>query len=329
MSTKIKMLWKEWLASSNTQDEQAKRRRRYSLLLLLLLFIGFATYGTYSYFTTSTSLAKAKVKLDDGKSVQLGDGNGTIQSGDGTASANQVVNTNNPGLANRSNTTTNAATPTNSGNAGNTSNTSNQSDNNNNGSGFDNYKAFGEFDWVYVGKTFGNEAPSLADTFSLPEYNQYLETTDATTFNNVNHGDVFRKTVRLKITGDSKEVATTVINWGKVANEDVKNISGALYVKKGQLLANGQAPVFSLDGFTQVFANIPTKSDADYTDQAISVTAGEYLDIELVIAVKNDAVIASDVPLASILRQITVTLTQNQGSILDRAFSDTDLALEK
>lgn len=383
MSTKLKMLWKEWLASGNTQDEQAKRRRRYSLLLLLLLFIGFATYGTYSYFTTSTSLAKAKVKLDDGKSVQLGDGNGTVNSGDGTASAGQAVNTANPVLAgtatpqnNASSTnqtpTTNSTpqqsgigtgyqqenqptTPSDGGNAnggdngsgdsgdnggttpdnpgttpddnGNTpTNPSNPDDTNNNN---DNYKQFGEFDWVYVGNTMANVAPSLVDTFKLSSYNRYLVGTDGMTFNNVTGGDVFRKTVRLKVTGTSKEKIATVISWGHVANEALENITGALYVKKGQLTADGEAPAFSADGFQTAFASIPTDADASYTDEAISVSAGEYLDIELVVAVRNDAKIIQDVPLANILREITVTLTQNEGSILDRAFSNSDLSLEK
>lgn len=45
--------------------------RRYSMLLMALLFIGMATYGTYAYFTDSTSV-DGSIKLKLG-TVELGD----------------------------------------------------------------------------------------------------------------------------------------------------------------------------------------------------------------------------------------------------------------
>lgn len=51
----------------NNQENQKKQngRRRYSVLLLALLFIGMATYGTYAYFTDSTSV-NGNIKLSTG-----------------------------------------------------------------------------------------------------------------------------------------------------------------------------------------------------------------------------------------------------------------------
>ncbi|MFC4709331.1 SipW-dependent-type signal peptide-containing protein [Enterococcus eurekensis] len=51
----------------NNQENQKKQNgnRRYSILLLALLFIGMATYGTYAYFTDSTSV-NGNIKLETG-----------------------------------------------------------------------------------------------------------------------------------------------------------------------------------------------------------------------------------------------------------------------
>lgn len=51
----------------NNQENQKKQNgsRRYSVLLLALLFIGMATYGTYAYFTDSTSV-NGNIKLSTG-----------------------------------------------------------------------------------------------------------------------------------------------------------------------------------------------------------------------------------------------------------------------
>lgn len=47
-------------------EGNAKRKsNRYSILMLALIFIGFATYGTYAYFTDSTSVG-SEIKLSTG-----------------------------------------------------------------------------------------------------------------------------------------------------------------------------------------------------------------------------------------------------------------------
>lgn len=52
-------------------EGNAKRKsNRYSILMLALIFIGFATYGTYAYFTDSTSVG-SEIKLSTG-TVSLG-----------------------------------------------------------------------------------------------------------------------------------------------------------------------------------------------------------------------------------------------------------------
>lgn len=55
------------LNNMNNQENQKKHNgnRRYSILLLALLFIGMATYGTYAYFTDSTSV-NGNIKLTTG-----------------------------------------------------------------------------------------------------------------------------------------------------------------------------------------------------------------------------------------------------------------------
>ena len=53
-------------------EGNAKRKsNRYSILMLALIFIGFATYGTYAYFTDSTSVG-SEIKLSTG-TVSLSD----------------------------------------------------------------------------------------------------------------------------------------------------------------------------------------------------------------------------------------------------------------
>lgn len=51
-------------------EKKQQSNRRYSILLLALLFIGMATYGTYAYFTDSTSV-DGNIKLSTG-TVSLG-----------------------------------------------------------------------------------------------------------------------------------------------------------------------------------------------------------------------------------------------------------------
>ena len=65
------------------------------------------------------------------------------------------------------------------------------------------------------------------------------------------------------------------------------------------------------------FDSIPLTSDAQYTSDKLIVQSGDYLDVEMVIAVKNDAVIPRDVPLAKVERQLSIVLAQDTGNILD------------
>lgn len=58
-------------AASQADTQKKNGGRRYSILLLALLFIGFASYGTYAYFTDSTSV-DGDIKLSTG-TISLGD----------------------------------------------------------------------------------------------------------------------------------------------------------------------------------------------------------------------------------------------------------------
>lgn len=90
MSTKKEMLGKE--------SRKEKGHRRYSLLLLALLFIGFASYGTYAYFTSSTSTQHGHLTLNGSSDKYDFNGGGTDekgkithQPGDGLADADTPV----------------------------------------------------------------------------------------------------------------------------------------------------------------------------------------------------------------------------------------------
>ncbi|CAI3426392.1 hypothetical protein CIRMBP1210_01515 [Enterococcus cecorum] len=295
-------------------------QRRYSLLLLILLFIGFATYGTYSYFTTSTSLAKVHRKLKD-SSFNLGEDETKMRQGDGTAGAQVNNSVNYRATINPLQSTTNDNTTDSNGgivpNNSDSNDNSNQSTNNHSNTTDTKYKEFGEFDWVYVGNTSGRTIMSLADTFNLAQNNPYLSSVNANTYNNVKSGDVFRKTVRLKVKGNSSTPANVTLRWGKVENESLDLIQAVIYVKKAKLTSQGEAPMFTTDGFLTAFDSIPLTSDAQYTSDKLIVQSGDYLDVEMVIAVKNDAVIPRDVPLAKVERQLSIVLAQDTGNILD------------
>lgn len=307
-----------------SKDKQTKGKkntqRRYSLLLLILLFIGFSSYGTYSYFTTSTSLVKGHRKLEN-RSFHLGEDELKMRPGDGTAGAH-VNNTNYHTVANLSQD----ATDSNMTVDGNDEvslkhlgldGSTNQSKNNSSNIIDNKYKEFGEFEWVYVGNTSGRTIRSLADTFQLTQKNPYISVENTNIYNNVKSGDVFRKTVRLKIKGNSSTPANVSLRWGKVDNEYLDMIQAAVYVKKGKLTRQGEAPMFKTDGFLTAFDSIPLTSDAQYTSDELMVKSGEYLDVEMIIAVKNDVTVLSDVPLAKVERQLSIVLTQDTGNILD------------
>lgn len=94
-------------------------------------------------------------------------------------------------------------------------------------------------------------------------------------------------------------------------------IQAAIYVKKGKLTRQGEAPMFRTDDFLTAFNSIPLTGNAQYTSDKLTLKFGEYLDVEMVIAVKNDAVIPRDVPLAKVERQLSIVLAQDTGNILD------------
>ena len=158
---------------------------------------------------------------------------------------------------------------------------------------------------------------SLADTFKKKKKNPYLSAENANTYNNVKSGDVFRKTVRLKVKGNSSTPANVTLRWGKVENEVLDLIQAVIYVKKAQLDPQGEAPMFTTEGFMTAFDSIPLANDAQYTSEKLSVKSGDYLDVEMVIAVKNGAVIPENVPLAKLERQLSIVLSQDTGNILD------------
>lgn len=105
--------------------------------------------------------------------------------------------------------------------------------------------------------------------------------------------------------------------WGKVENEVLDLIQAVIYVKKAQLDPQGEAPMFTTEGFMTAFDSIPLANDAQYTSEKLSVKSGDYLDVEMVIAVKNGAVIPENVPLAKLERQLSIVLSQDTGNILD------------
>lgn len=291
MSTKEKMLGKE----SNNK----KAHRHYSLLLLALLFIGFATYGTYAYFTSSTSTNKGHLTLNGmNQDYSVGSDKADSKSGDG--------------ITNTSDTNTNNDTkfvPGENGGGKFISVTDDESSNSD---------KFGEFDWVYIGNSTKNlpAGDLLTDTAALEVYNKYLTKTDNQTFGNVVGGDVFRKTVRLEVQGTAEVPVQTTLEWA--ANEsDAKldNIVAGVFVKRANVVKNTdqttKAGTFSTSDYAAAITDV--KNPVAYTNEAISVKPGQYLDIEIVVMVNNgtSATSSTDLNLAKIARQLTVKLNQN------------------
>ncbi|CAI3295510.1 hypothetical protein CIRMBP1230_01183 [Enterococcus cecorum] len=79
-------------------------------------------------------------------------------------------------------------------------------------------------------------------------------------------------------------------------------IQAAIYVKKRKLTRQGEAPMFRTDGFLTAFNSIPLTGNAQYTSDKLTLKIGEYLDVEMIIAVKNDVIVLSNVPLAKVER---------------------------
>ena len=299
MSTKKEMLGKE--------SRKEKGHRRYSLLLLALLFIGFASYGTYAYFTSSTSTSKGHLTLNglSGDYTPGGgtkDGNFDDKTGDGTTNTEDTNPDNNdkyvPGTDGKGDGKFEKVT----------------------GDEADNSNKFGEFDWVYIGNAKDATIESsnlLTATKKLSAFNKYITSSnehEGATFNNVVGEDVFRKTVRLKVEGKATVPVQTTLSWAADANDaGLDNVIAGVFVKRGEFDTTSGKPKneFSTDGYTA--AMIDVKTPTDYTNENISVKPGQYLDIEIVVMVKKDIApkAAENLNLAKIARQLTVTLKQN------------------
>lgn len=309
MSTKKEMLGKE--------NRKENGHRRYSLLLLALLFIGFASYGTYAYFTSSTSTQKGHLTLNgmsqdyniggntDGKTdTKTGDGTTNIdtdnkyeynpdpdgdgQQGDGKGEFKEVVNKKDTPQDESQNST-----------------------------------QFGEFDWVYIGNTEDKAIEPenlLKATNKLSAFNKYITSSNEVVgaiFNNVVGGDVFRKTVRLKVEGEATVPVKTTLNWAADDEEAVNNVVAGVFVKRGELNDSGEPEKeFSIEGYTDAIKITEVTSPTDYTNENISVKPGQYLDIEIVAMVKNGVAPseAAKLNLAKIARQLSVRLDQNISS---------------
>ncbi|EOT40337.1 hypothetical protein [Enterococcus columbae] len=286
MSTNKKMLGKE----SNKKNAH----RRYSLLLLALLFIGFATYGTYAYFTSSTSTTKGHLTLNGAKQYTLGTDSGSASNQNGIADST-------------SDTVVNPASTDSSGNSNGDGSTSTVGEN-----GANNFKSFHEFDWIYVGNKEGQSDLSnlLVASDKLTQFNKYVtETADGTVgkiFSNVTGGDIFRKTVRLKVNGDSTIPATAKIEW-KGTDTTLNNVTGALYYRKAAQTTLNSETTFNVAAFAEGFDFTATSQSVTLSDK---VKAGDYIDVELVVMVKDDAT-ATNLLLAKIARQVTITLAQD------------------
>lgn len=290
MSTKKEMLGKE--------NRKENGHRRYSLLLLALLFIGFASYGTYAYFTSSTSTTHGQLTLNGLNSSYDVDGIDNQNAGDGTSNASDDNNNNDKEF--------------------------NQDDSGNGAGKFEevakdneNSTKFGEFPWVYVGNIAGNDVASnelLNQSFGLKKFNGHVLATDATNtkFNNVVEGDVFRKTVRLAVNGTSQVPMTAKITWKNADSESTANIiGGAFYRTAAQV--NNAAATFDLKQFNYAF----DLNSADAIEIG-KVKSGDFIDVELVVAVKKGVNTKEDVlpNLAEISRQLEISLVQETSNVL-------------
>ena len=284
MSTKKEVLGKE--------NRKEKGHRRYSLLLLALLFIGFASYGTYAYFTSSTSTQHGHLTLNGSSDKYDFNGGGTDengkitdQSGDGLADEDTPVY-HNPGKNGEGSFEKN---------------------------GVDNTVKFGEFDWVYIGnagKDFSNDSvyeAALAQTNQWQFNNKVVFTSDeyGDIFNSVTGGDVFRKTVRLQVKGSGDQKANVLVDWKGDQVVDLKNISARMNVKIG----NNKAfkDLTAADTSTILGA-------AEGTDNALVAKAGDTIEITLVAYVsnKNLSIEGTNQLLGQIQRNLTISLAQNR-----------------
>lgn len=295
MSTKKELLGKE--------NRKGNGHRRYSLLLLALLFIGFASYGTYAYFTSSTSTTRGQLTLNGLNSSYDVDKDdiGNQNTGDGTSNTSDD-NTNNDKEFNQDK-------------SGNGDGTFKEVT----GDNVENSTKFGEFPWVYVGNNAGNDVASdelLNQSFGLTKFNGHVLATDATNteFKNVVEGDVFRKTVRLAVNGDSKVPMTAKITWKNEDGESTANIIGGAFYRTAAQEKNAAA-AFDLTQFNHAF-----DLDSANAEEIGKVKSGDFIDVELVVAVKkgvNTEAKADILPnLAEISRQLEISLVQETSNVL-------------
>lgn len=295
MSTKKELLGKE--------NRKGNGHRRYSLLLLALLFIGFASYGTYAYFTSSTSTTRGQLTLNGLNSSYDVDKDdiGNQNTGDGTSNTSDD-NTNNDKEFNQDK-------------SGNGDGTFKEVT----GDNVENSTKFGEFPWVYVGNNAGNDVASdelLNQSFGLTKFNGHVLATDATNteFKNVVEGDVFRKTVRLAVNGDSKVPMTAKITWKNEDGESTANIIGGAFYRTAAQEKNAAAS-FDLTQFNHAF-----DLDSANAEEIGKVKSGDFIDVELVVAVKkgvNTEAKADILPnLAEISRQLEISLVQETSNVL-------------
>lgn len=314
MSTKKEMLGKE--------NRKEKGHRRYSLLLLALLFIGFATYGTYAYFSSSTETTRGQLTLNglDSSYDVDEDYKDNQNTGDGTSNTSDGNDNNNKEF---------------------------KQDDSGNGAGTfedvteanaENSTKFGEFPWVYVGNNAGNDgavdvdsSELLNQSFSLKKFNGHVLATDDknTEFKNVVEGDVFRKTVRLAVNGDSQVPMTAKITWKNEDGESTNNIIGGVFYRtdaqvKDAAAAKGAAAAFDLKQFKYAF----DLNSANAKELDKKVKSGDFIDVELVVAVKKGVntkdkeedkaeAKANVLPnLAKISRQLKISLVQETSNVL-------------
>lgn len=303
MSTKKEMLGKE--------NRKENGHRRYSLLLLALLFIGFASYGTYAYFTSSTSTQNGHLTLNGmSQDYNIG-GNTDTKTGDGTTNKD----TDNKYEYN----------PDPDGNGQGDGNGKFEKVVDKGDTSQDeahNSTQFGEFDWVYIGNTNGATIESSRDlltaTQKLGTFNKYITSSKedkGAIFNNVVGEDVFRKTVRLKVEGTATVPVKTTLKWA-ADDKDVKDagldkVVACVFVKRGELNNSGEPEEFSIDDkYTPAITDVTRPTD--YTNEDISVKPGQYLDIEIVVMVNENIAPkdAENLNLAKIARQLSIHLEQ-------------------
>lgn len=310
MSTKKEMLGKE--------NRKENGHRRYSLLLLALLFIGFASYGTYAYFTSSTSTQHGQLTLNGmSQDYNIG-GNTDTKTGDGTTNKdtdnkyeyNPGSDINGQGDGNgKFEEVVDKGDTTSQDEAHNST-------------------QFGEFPWVYVGNDVkvASSENLFTRSFDLKNFNRYITSNDDNTvFGNVVEGDVFRKTVRLAVNGTSKVPVTAQLIWAGVNDEDkdfLDHITAAAYVRVVDQITDqtkeNKAQPFDKNKFNKL---IDIKRD-ELTKEIGKVNAGQYIDVELVAAVNKGTGIDEDksvkpaVQLAKIARELSIRLEQQTDNVI-------------